>query len=458
MKYCLSILMLLASLTISSVLQAQYRWHIIHPNQIDTFLYYFDQVSCTGNNYSAAGAKFNYASTSNEYLIAHSSDAGATWSYCSLPKNPWEAPYVFHDMQQIDSLHAVSVGYPGMIYSTNDGWQIGNRDSAEYGDAGSPGEYSDHHYYKVDFANATEGIISGFGLCWTTDGGSIWNVFDSAGDKGYGAVHAYGNGMFCTVMSQPGYLPIGPDLRAMILTTGDYWVTTDTSLIEYNGPLSDTTVIHYFFFGNGDTLFCACLPDDTGDRGLVTLSVSSDLGSHWSAVPIPEIGKIPDFKATPFTGDTIVFWSSGTAGLLVISTDHGRTWAADSVPAPEVILSNPFYRIFSVSLGAGGRIVASIFDHGDSAKYGGSGILAYLEPRPSSVQTTLDVQPRLIVYPNPVTDDLNLDSSIGNISILDPLGRNYEVKRSGSMVNASSLPSGVYFISDGPSRAKFVKE
>ena len=53
---------------------------------------------------------------------------------------------------------------------------------------------------------------------------------------------------------------------------------------------------------------------------------------------------------------------------------------------------------------------------------------------------------------------LNLVSPAGTISISDPLGRSYAVPRNGDALDISTLPSGVYFVSDGVSRAKFVKE
>ena len=62
------------------------------------------------------------------------------------------------------------------------------------------------------------------------------------------------------------------------------------------------------------------------------------------------------------------------------------------------------------------------------------------------------------IYPNPATETVNITFSSVRLTIFDPLGRSYSVKRTGSTLDISSLPSGVYFISDGSSRAKFVKE
>jgi hypothetical protein len=64
----------------------------------------------------------------------------------------------------------------------------------------------------------------------------------------------------------------------------------------------------------------------------------------------------------------------------------------------------------------------------------------------------------IAVYPNPATNSISIANSNRPLSILDPLGRSYEVKQTGNTLDVSSLPPGVYFLSDGVSRAKFVKE
>ncbi|HEY3875258.1 MAG TPA: T9SS type A sorting domain-containing protein [Candidatus Kapabacteria bacterium] len=63
-----------------------------------------------------------------------------------------------------------------------------------------------------------------------------------------------------------------------------------------------------------------------------------------------------------------------------------------------------------------------------------------------------------IIYPNPTSSLLNIGQCSGTLSILDPLGRPYTVPRNGNTLDVSSLPNGVYFLSDGVSRTKFVIE
>ncbi len=65
---------------------------------------------------------------------------------------------------------------------------------------------------------------------------------------------------------------------------------------------------------------------------------------------------------------------------------------------------------------------------------------------------------KILVSPNPSSNIIEVFHSFGTLSILDPLGRSYEVKRSGNTLDVSGLPLGVYYVSDGVSRTKFVKE
>ena len=73
------------------------------------------------------------------------------------------------------------------------------------------------------------------------------------------------------------------------------------------------------------------------------------------------------------------------------------------------------------------------------------------------------------VVPNPAQNEITIVGIGGNASthaftISDPMGRSYPVPiLSGgdarpTRLDISSLPSGVYFVSSGPARVKFVKQ
>ncbi len=69
-----------------------------------------------------------------------------------------------------------------------------------------------------------------------------------------------------------------------------------------------------------------------------------------------------------------------------------------------------------------------------------------------------DTSSKMAIYPDPAISSITVTSFTGSLFIIDPLGRSYVVPRNGNMLDISSLPTGVYFVSDGVSRAKFVKE
>ncbi len=66
--------------------------------------------------------------------------------------------------------------------------------------------------------------------------------------------------------------------------------------------------------------------------------------------------------------------------------------------------------------------------------------------------------PLVEVYPNPARDVLNVEGFSGKVTVVDALGRMYLCPRQNGTLNVRGLSSGIYFISDGMSRAKFVKE
>ncbi len=72
--------------------------------------------------------------------------------------------------------------------------------------------------------------------------------------------------------------------------------------------------------------------------------------------------------------------------------------------------------------------------------------------------STPDVASTFSIYPDPAINNIFVTSPFGPLTIVDPLGRIYAVHQTGNTIDISSLPSGVYFVSDGVNRAKFVKE
>jgi hypothetical protein len=65
----------------------------------------------------------------------------------------------------------------------------------------------------------------------------------------------------------------------------------------------------------------------------------------------------------------------------------------------------------------------------------------------------------IAIYPNPTSNLLHIESISNDIVITDLLGRiRMRAVASDGTIDVSSLPQGVYSISDGKSQTQFVKE
>ncbi len=297
--------------------------------------------------------------------------------------------------------------------------------------------------YGVDFYSASEGVADEGppGLFMTTiDSGKHWKQMQFSGAESY---HSYGNGMF-RAFKMPNTL----------YTTSNNWDSIDTTAITMDGPLSDNSVMPYsLLFGQGDTFTMVCYRSDSTDTHFfILLAQTTDGGNHWIKLPLPRDVPIYPPVISQIDQQTIVIAGTDSLQRIIISTDRGVTWNVDTVSLDD---GRPYYHILAVAVTGAGRVIASIET---DSNFEGSTLLAYLETIPSSVAPTLSTQQAFSIFPNPATNEIQITSGLGNISILDPLGRSYEVKQTGNSLDISSLPSGVYFVSDGASRAKFVKE
>ena len=445
MKYSIRFFFaLLATLTISSASHSQYRWHITHPDRIDTFYYSLLSISCSGESCSALGLVWSRtpgnpkdAGIPDSNILLQSTDGGQTWNFIDstiLQRDNWN--YInFNAIDQIDSLDAIAVGSANnAIIQTSDGWKTWRTDTG-FALITQFGRLQQFGFVYVDFSSVAEGVVSdnylGYSLS-TVDSGKDW-----VEEQGIGAPYDYGNSMFRTYL-----------YPNMILTTHDNWNTIDTSLITFNGTFPDYALdVTSWMFGVGDTLTVM-----GNSNGSIKMAQSTDLGAHWSALPLPANVNIPQPIISSINAQTIVIAGQDTVGRIILSTDRGVTWSVDTVPLDNGI---PCQGIRAVAVTGSGRVLASITT---DSNFEGSRVLAYLETIPSSVAPTVSNQQAFSIFPNPATNEIQITSCLGNISILDPLGRSYEVKQSGTTLDISALPSGVYFVSVGASRAKFVKE
>jgi hypothetical protein len=208
-----------------------------------------------------------------------------------------------------------------------------------------------------------------------------------------------------------------------------------------------------------------------------TVYATSDAGSNWMIAPaMPDVALdashwfvfTSDTNSINYTEDggqsftTLTVPNANAHTILPIdsmrwyvygfsTTDAGKSWK----PIPGWDNKLGLYPVDATT--AFGEPIANI------AKTDKAQILWRLN-LPFMTSTQADVaghqQPasELMVFPNPATNAIQVIPATGEISILDPLGRIYELPRTANTLDISSLPPGVYFVSDGLSRAKFVKE
>ncbi|MBL0025857.1 MAG: T9SS type A sorting domain-containing protein [Saprospiraceae bacterium] len=64
---------------------------------------------------------------------------------------------------------------------------------------------------------------------------------------------------------------------------------------------------------------------------------------------------------------------------------------------------------------------------------------------PLSVEKNLIINGKLIIYPNPASNEIYIKNYFGPISVFDQLSRNC-LKTEGNSVDLSELPNGLYLV------------
>jgi hypothetical protein len=442
LKIKLPLLVLLSFMVFVPRANAQYRWHIIHPDRFDSVYYFFASISCSGESCSVVGVNWLFGKQNSNFIF-HSSDGGQTWNLVDSALPQWaytwdsKSAITLNSIMQIDSLAVIAVGNDGTVVRTFDGWNTWQSDTFNFPPVVFFHDTSRIILDGIDFANVGEGVLSDASddvNFRTVDTGKHWLE-----ELHCGNMHPYGNGMFREYRA--GYNFNDPDT---IITT-----------FTWDGPfLKGDLSRGYFYFGAGDTLFnLAFRYDSTGINQIATIVRSSDLGANWIELPVPRTNRISNSQYfSDADCQTMVIAGQDSTGEILLSTDRGAAWELDTVPLAN---SAPYSSITSLAITGSGRIIASIRTDSNVEI---SSVLAYLEKVASGFKSEISSQDFFSIFPNPATNDIQITTSAGNISILDPLGPTYEAKRTGNTLDVSALPSGVYFISDGHSRAKFVKE
>ncbi len=447
------LLTVLTCLTIASGTRAQeYEWSITYPPaDSGKYAYFFNAVDCYGEVCTAVGDKRNPAITTNDrnvLMCFRSTDGGETWKEQD-PGLPHERSDLFGSpqstpqlnfVQQIDSLNAVAVGDSGIVIKTTDGgntWQRQNLNSIG-------------QVFSVNFSDPMTGVIVKYwgtpsdstNIMITHDGGATWVRSPFCPWYPAGMCHADGGESFRAIT-------YGGE---SVYTTHDDWQTFDST--AWIIPLADTNhIVSWCNFRGTDTLIGYGSDHYEGNPDMFIIQ-STNAGSSWSSPQVPDT--LIQYAGSMSSLDRdIVFY--GGWGLyknkIAVSRDHGMTWDIESYMfnKPDTIPS----WIMSLAVTQNNEGVGIFSYDGFSID---PSVLARGVPASSVVASSLPAEQAMEIFPNPATMILNAKSSSGTFTISDPLGRSYDISHTGSKLDVSSLPSGVYFVSDGVSRAKFVKE
>lgn len=207
------------------------------------------------------------------------------------------------------------------------------------------------------------------------------------------------------------------------------------------------------------------------NSGSPDYAYSSDYGKSWRvdstfgqllwrlANPAPGIlwamigqGTCPGFYINPPANTSFPQLRTHFARKVAYSSDNGGTWTIDSATfASDSLEEMHFVDARHGWLASWSHDSVWMWSYNADAKRG-----VAESPAPNS-----DL---MFVLPNPAQTSVTVDGASKNLEIFDALGRSHECPRSGSTLDISHLPAGVYYVSDGgstngaPRRARFVKE
>lgn len=457
-------ILIIAWLVAAPAMRSQTIWHVTHYDYYDStglhnykksVQYHMSAISCHGQVCTAAGIVDGDRAPYNWLVFLRSTDGGVTWSD-QVPKNYLGQFWLGHNfilkIEQIDSLHAVAIANDsGILIRTNDGGDTWERMKLPI-----PCRPT-----NFDFLDTETGIVTAVlpqSILTTSDGGTHWSAFDAKLAAFPSDCHAYTREHF----------GVWANFYGPYYETLNNWQTYDsTSKIEYDssGPIIDNCI-----FGAGDTIIGYgghTVRNDTGMLSQIYGSIvrTTNRGVSWERFPIADsIDAI--WTMTGLDHDTLYAGGSrrmtGVYGPVSIlrSTDRGSSWSVDT------ILLDTEYHVETtpgLAMTGDGHPIALFSPEeiagGLPSNYAATAIFRG-EPM---VHASVKLNPAFlnnIVVPNPATDyiTVRLSDAEHPIHVLDVLGREYESPHNGNTLDISRLPAGVYYLSDGTRRARFVKE
>jgi photosystem II stability/assembly factor-like uncharacterized protein len=441
-----------ACLAFASGARGQYRWTVTYPPANDSgYAYHFTSVDCSGETCTATGYKEKSFRVTN--LCFRSTDGGETWveQDPGLPHNEQDNATYLSQVQQIDSLNAVAAGDSGIVVRTTDGGSTWMRI-----DPPIPDSLGLFYLGRFHFSDPMTGIVTlwdaYYNIFTTSDGGATWNRSPWYPVLPAIMCHSDGGENFRVITYENGPL----------YSTSDDWETVDsTSLIFPTSGPGDTGLIFNCAFRGLDTVvgygdhWSWVIVDSVQGPDNSLIMTSTDNGVHWNMINTQN-SLIEGMGCMSSLDRDIVFGGGdGISRHIMTSMDHGMSWSVDTL---DYASDTELYETISVAVTANNHGVAIL----GGISYDQT-VLMLGEPI-DKVETSPLNDANMQIYPNPAPSSVTITTfkAGSTVHLLDILGREVlqgVVPASGTLtLDVSSLPTGLYYISDGQTRAKFVKE
>jgi hypothetical protein len=469
--------------------KAQIQWNIVQ--RIPKASPGITCLSCAGSVCTACWQTFDRDSGACRTVFWRTNNAGLTWTaqpldiaIDSLPERP-TISYLrgqFFSLDQIDSLHAIAVGVGGLILSTSNGGAKWIREKCPVTSV----------LTHVHCFSPHEGIITGVdSSCVLFKGEETWsllpfkvNLFHPKDTivhgwdffmDGTASGQSYGNGAFKLICEGP-FNEAAHCNQIFLYSTNNRWGTVDSSIIPFWRADSQWNEGAEVSWWSGDTIFIGGSPllvhGNFFPYGI--LSRSFDAGKHWERLfdtnihhglrNLAMLSNNSLITSYYDTGYGATETNSVALQKVLRSTDFGSRWIEDTLtfnPAIDTGIEQSFdYRTTVTSDGY--CIGGFNYQTGkyQSGWYGGS-FLARVIPTTANVNIPLVDDQKMLVWPNPAITMITL-STDRTARITDIFGRTVLEGNALNIgridIDVSSLPSGVYYISDGKNRATFIKK
>jgi hypothetical protein len=434
--------------------EQHYNWQITHQGLDSNYRYVFTAIDCFGEVCTAAGEKQNTSKLpfTNTIMFFRSTNGGVTWAEQDpgLPVTETSDPNFIQQVEQIDSLNAFGAADSGLVVRTTDGGNTWVRE-----DLPLPDSLGTFYLGSFHFSDPMTGIVTLFStvhnIYTTSDGGETWNLSPWYPWLPATMCHSDGGEAFRAITHENGPLYI----------TSDDWEAVDSTPLIFSFGLSvgDTGSLEACNFLGMDTLVGYGVHWTDSDNVLISgdsplIMTSVDDGGHWANAYTS--GDVQQLQCMSNLDRDIVFCGGvSTFPHILYSTDHGMTWAVDTIA-----LNGQFPQTVS-------GVAVTSNDNAVAILGGTLGDLAYLvrgTPATATVKLNDVVSNDMQIYPNPASESLTVSSSNAGelLQVLDVLSREVMhcvIPLNGTLtLNVSSLPSGIYYVTDGATREKFVKE